>query len=238
MPDQEQAPTSRFLKHLEEGNAISRRTVLLGAVGASAAAFLAACSSGDSSELSDSTNTAASSDSAASSASAASSDTTVTGTADTTAAASSASGSGASEMVVNFTYEMGSGGKQANPYVAVWVEDSSGAMIDTIAVYFLQSSKGTRYLSDLSSWYSEVNTAGVDYTAVSSATQAPGAYSVSWTGPDGTGLPAGDYIVNIESAREHGPDSLVSQPITVAGAATVTCEDSGELVSASIELKA
>ena len=115
------------------------------------------------------------------------------------------------------------------------VEDGAGNLIDTVAVWFEQSGR-PGWLAELTAWYSEVSAVGEDYSAVSGATRSAGAYSVQWSGPDGSGIPAGDYVVNIESLRERGSLSQIIQAFTVSGAATIPCPDDGELVDASLEL--
>lgn len=134
---------------------------------------------------------------------------------ETTAIAVSASAFPAgSEMVVDFTYST-SEGRARNPYIAVWVEDSSGNLVQTISLWMLQSQKGTRWIRDLSSWYS----ASGGEASTSGATRSAGTYSVVWdgTGLDGQPVPAGDYVLFVESAREHGPHSITSAPFAATG---------------------
>ncbi len=219
---------SGFRRHVERNAVVGRRTVLFGAAGA---VFLAACG-GDSTLLDEAaSSTDVSVDDTA--------DTTGDTTADTSADAGTADGAAIDEMVVQFTYTMAANGKQENPYIAVWVEDALGDLVDTVAVWFQQGSRGTRWLSDLAAWYADVAAAGTDYSSASGATRAAGMYSVSWQGVDGTGVPAGDYVVNVESAREDGPTSLIRQAVTVTAAATsVEIADDGELSAAAVELVA
>lgn len=237
----------RFLEHLRSGKAISRRTAIFGGL-AAGAVFVTGCG-GDSSVLENvpldtaAADTTSTSDTAGNTTTA--DPTVAAGTADTTSDADStepAADSGdssvaASSMTVGFTYQMGSGGKNANPYIAVWVEDTSGDLIDTIAIWSRQGGRES-WLQDLSDWYSAVSAAGEDYSTVSSATRTPGSYSVQWTGPDGVGIAAGDYVVHLESLREHGSLSHVSQSVLVSGPAMLAAADDGELVSVSIEVLA
>ena len=110
------------------------------------------------------------------------------------------------ELVVDFTYtaEGTSGGGVKNPYVAVWVEDRAGELVATIALWFLQSEKGPKWLSDLRRW-ATVDGSDATIDAISSATRRPGEYSVLWDGTDTDGnlVAQGDYYIAIESSREH-----------------------------------
>ncbi len=132
------------------------------------------------------------------------------------------------ELIVSFTYEPSSA-QSERPYVAVWVEDSDGNLVDTISLWFDQGNKGTKWLSDLSQWY---QVSGGDDTTMSGATKVAGEYTVTWDGTDadGNSVAAGDYVLNIESAREDGPTSFTSSAITVDDQGfTIDFESDGEL---------
>lgn len=120
------------------------------------------------------------------------------------------------ELAVSFTYTPSdSGGRIHDPYVAVWIEDTDGNLVDTVAVWFQQDDKGTKWLDDLTLWYSVSNSA--EDTTMSGATRSPGSYDVIWDGTDlaGNAVAQGDYVVFVESAREHGPYSIVSGTLTL-----------------------
>ncbi len=143
------------------------------------------------------------------------------------------------ELAVAFTYVAGatSRGRILNPYVAVWVEDTAGNLVDTIGLWFLQEAKGTRWLNDLRRWY-QASDQATD-TTMSGATRPPGTYSVVWNGTDLSGNPVaqGDYVVYIEAAREHGPYSITSTPITLGPTPfTARLSDNVEITDASVEL--
>lgn len=141
------------------------------------------------------------------------------------------------EMLISFSYTATSTqGQVKNPYVAVWVEDSQGELIATIALWFLQSQKGLKWLSDLRRWYS-VDGSQQSVDTISSATRTPGDYAVVWdgTGPSGSPVAAGDYFVCIEAAREHGPYSLIREQMTIGREDfDLVLADDGELADASI----
>lgn len=142
----------------------------------------------------------------------------------------------ATEMVVDFTYAA-SGGRARNPYIAVWVEDTQGNLVDTISLWMLQSQKGTRWMRDLSSWYS----ASGGNATTSGATRSAGSYSVIWDGTDSNGQPVtpGEYVLFVESAREHGPHSITSAPFSVgASGFSISLPDAGELSGLSATLNA
>lgn len=137
---------------------------------------------------------------------------------DSTASASTAVAPGTfpagGELVVDFTYAAASSGRIDNPYLAVWVEDGDGRLVQTINLWYEQG-EGERWLNELQQWYA----ASGGTTATSGATRVAGSYSVAWdgTGLDGQLVAAGDYVLYVESACEHGPHSITSAPLEISG---------------------
>ena len=149
----------------------------------------------------------------------------------------------AGEMVIAFTYTQGLEGKNEPPYVAVWVEDSVGDLVQTIALWYQQGRKGERWLDHLTRWYSgdadRLAGGGPDnISTISSATRQPGSYTVVWDGAiDGTSATVGDYFVCIESVREDGPYSLIREQFFLDGQPVESpLPDTGELSAASMRI--
>lgn len=146
------------------------------------------------------------------------------------------------EAVVLFTYTAGAtgggrgpgggrGGVARNPYIAVWVEDADGALLQTIAVWHLQGGQD-RWLAELRRWY---QVSGGDDTG-SSATRPAGRYDLLWDlGSGSTRLGQGRYWVCIEASREHGPYSLIREEIEL-GDQEIThgFTPAGEITSATL----
>lgn len=159
--------------------------------------------------------------------------------ASSSAEASTASSAAAGEVAISFTYTAGSssgggpgGGMVRNPYIAVWVEDSAGSLVKTLAVWHLQNGQD-RWLSELAKWYAA---AGGDSTS-SGATRAPGTYTLVWDRTDTSGktVANGTYQVFIEAIREHGPYSITSGEIAVSGKAiSQTLSDNSEISAAKV----
>lgn len=146
---------------------------------------------------------------------------------------SDASPAAAGAATISFTYAAdatgggGRGGMVRNPYIAVWVEDSAGALVKTIALWHLQNGRD-RWLNELYQWYEASGGAETN----SSATRAAGSYTLSWdlTGSDGAAVPAGTYTLWIEAVREHGPYSVTSGEVSLNGsAAKIALQNDGEL---------
>ena len=151
----------------------------------------------------------------------------------------------AGEMVISFTYTRVGEGKIESPYIAVWIEDAEGELLQTVSLWYEQSRRGARWLDHLDRWYA-VDTARVaaggpsNSSTISTATRPPGSHAVAWDGNvDGVPASAGEYFVNIESAREDGPYSLIRVPLSLRGALLETLlPDEGELSEASVRIDA
>ena len=135
------------------------------------------------------------------------------------------------KATVSWTYAT-SGGMARNPYMAVWIEDSDGAYVKTLALYHRQS--GDNWLRELSGWYA--SSGGTDTTT--SGTVPAGSYTATWDGSVAAGGQSdqGTYYVCVESAVEHGSDSLVRQQVTFgAKASTTTLSPSGSISAAAVD---
>lgn len=97
------------------------------------------------------------------------------------------------------------------PYVAVWIEDMTGAPAKTLALWI----EDRKWLRDLRRWTRATSEQRSLADAVSSATRKAGEYSLTWDGTDDDGrqLAPGRYFVCIEAAREHGTYQLIRQEI-------------------------
>lgn len=205
--------TSRF-------SAVSRRAFVKG-VGMASLVGLAACSNQDAG-LSEETTTPSSTTSTAATTAA----TTSTGSGTTLPAGALAT--------ITFTFATSSsGGMVKNPYIAVWIEDASGNLVNTVSVWHLQGGHD-RWLNELSQWYS----ASGGEATTSGGTRAPGTYSVEWDGTDTSGatVEAGEYIVSIEATREHGSYEIIQQSLTFGNTAfSETLTPADELTAASVD---
>ena len=121
------------------------------------------------------------------------------------------------------------------PYVAVWIENPDKTAVKTLAVWYdvkLKNNEGQKWLKDMRQWWRR---AGRDMSlpadGVSAATRAPGKHQVVFKGgaaPLGN-LPAGQYNLVVEAARELGGREVVRVPFQWGGANTAAGTGSTEL---------
>lgn len=119
------------------------------------------------------------------------------------------------------------------PYVAGWIEPVAGGDAKTLFVWYDVKKggrePGTKWLADLRTWWRKGgSTAKLPADGVSGATRAPGAYTIPIPG----NLPAGQYVLKVEAARETGGRELVSVPFSVPakGAAAAGKTELGSVV--------
>ncbi len=211
--------------------AVSRRTALSGALGAVLLA-VAGCTSDDSALTGAGTGSSTAPSTGGSSAGPSAS-----ATASPSGSAKAKPGSelpASAVLSVSFTFAVASGGGRVrNPYIAVWIENSAGDLVKTVALWHEDHGGQDRWLSEMKA-FSALGAA--DAQTVSSATRQPGTYSVQWDGSTAQGSRAvtGSYRLMIEAAREHGAYELVQQDLSLGSkAASFALTPSGELTAAS-----
>ncbi|WP_394205838.1 DUF2271 domain-containing protein [Shewanella waksmanii] len=101
-------------------------------------------------------------------------------------------------------------GQYLRPYTAVWVEDSRGKHVDTIALW--RWDEGEKWLKDIRRWWRKIGREEAGFIdGVTGATRPSGAYKLDWDMTDsaGSAVKSGKYTLLVEVVREHGNRSLV-----------------------------
>lgn len=101
------------------------------------------------------------------------------------------------------------------PYVAVWIERPDNTAVRTLAVWYEVSNvaEGKDWLKDMRTWWRRGGRSmTMPADGISSATKAPGRHTVSVPGARLRNLPAGDYVLVVEAARELGGREAVRVP--------------------------
>jgi hypothetical protein len=131
------------------------------------------------------------------------------------------------------------------PYVAVWIENPDKTAVKTLAVWYdvkLKNQEGQKWLKDMRQWWRR---AGRDMSlpadGISAATRAPGRHQVVFKGgasPLGN-LPAGQYNLVVEAAREVGGVEVLRAPFQwpPKARAVSSAKGSSELGAMSVTVK-
>jgi hypothetical protein len=142
---------------------------------------------------------------------------------------------GAGAATVSLTIPQLKVAEYHRPYVAGWLEPAAGGPARTLFVWYDVKKKGnepgTKWLADLRSWWRKGGRSlKLPADGISGATRAPGTYQV----PLPANLPAGQYVLNVEAARETGGREVVKVPITVPRGSG-TAKGSTELATITVK---
>ncbi|OEO25867.1 hypothetical protein AX279_10590 [Pseudomonas sp. J237] len=106
------------------------------------------------------------------------------------------------------------------PYVAIWLEQPNQRHVANLAVWYdekLKDKEGEKWLKDLRQWWRRSGRSlEMPIDGVSGATRAVGKQSLTFNSADApfNNLPAGEYRVVVEAAREVGGRELLRLPFT------------------------
>lgn len=131
------------------------------------------------------------------------------------------------------------------PYVAIWIERADASVASTLAVWYdvkMKDGEGAKWLKDMRQWWRRT---GRDLSApidgVTSPTRPAGRHQVNFT--EGSHpfarLPAGEYKLVVEAAREVGGREVVTVPFRwpAAKGEQLRAKGSSELGEISLELQ-
>ena len=148
------------------------------------------------------------------------------------------------ELAVKFDIPQLNVAEYHRPYVAMWLERGDNAFVSNLAVLYDVKKKdnaGTKWVKDLRTWWRK---SGRELTlpmdGVSGATRAAGEQKLSF-GPERIQfdkLPAGDYQLVIEAAREAGGRELVRVPfkLPLKGKQALAASGKEELGAVSLQI--
>jgi thiamine biosynthesis lipoprotein ApbE len=114
---------------------------------------------------------------------------------------------------VTVTVPLKSGRSTKRPYVAVWVEDSSGRLVCSLALWGNKS----KYYPDLSTAWNLTRGDQKPFHSVTRATRPAGRYELIWNGVDNQGkpVPLGTYRITVETNQERGTYAKESGTIVI-----------------------
>ncbi|NGY06827.1 DUF2271 domain-containing protein [Solimonas terrae] len=131
------------------------------------------------------------------------------------------------------------------PYVAAWLERPDQSVAANLAVWYdlrKRDHEGEKYLKDLRQWWRR---SGRDLQmpadGISGATRAVGDYELKFVPGEAplAALPAGDYQLVVEAARESGGRELLKIPFSwpVQKASALQAQGNSELGTVTLALR-
>jgi thiamine biosynthesis lipoprotein ApbE len=116
------------------------------------------------------------------------------------------------------TLPLTTGRSSKRPYVAVWIEDSSGRLVRMLALWGNKS----KYYPDLSTLWNLLNGNMNRFRSVTRATRQAGKYELVWDGLDNDNrpVPFGTYRVVVETNQEHGTYARQAGTIVIGDSPT------------------
>jgi hypothetical protein len=131
------------------------------------------------------------------------------------------------------------------PYIAAWLENADQKVVANLAVLYDTKKKdnaGTKWLKDMRQWWRKSGRdLAMPMDGVSGATKAPGEHTLSFPlAKDGLDkLPAGQYNLLVEVAREAGGREVVKVPLTwpLKGAQVAAAKGKEEVGAVAVQLK-
>lgn len=131
------------------------------------------------------------------------------------------------------------------PYVAIWLETIDRKGITTIALWYGERAEDDKWLKDLRQWWRKIGRKNQttqhqhNVDGYTGATKLTGKHIILWGGKDDTDKPvlAGDYLINIEAAREDGGRDYIRQKITLGTAGSANLPSKREIGPVSIRWK-
>jgi len=150
----------------------------------------------------------------------------------------------AADLSVKFDLPQLNVAEYHKPYVAIWLERADQSVAANLAVLYdlKKDAAGDKWVKDLRTWWRKTGRdAKFPLDGVSGATRPAGSQTMKFDGAKHglDKLPAGDYKLVVEAAREAGGRELVKVPFTWAGKGKVAANAAGkeELGAVALELQ-
>jgi thiamine biosynthesis lipoprotein ApbE len=141
------------------------------------------------------------------------------------------------ELGINLELAQIEGVRIHRPFVAIWVTDTDGKPVRSIALWYNK----IKYLDEMRAWYSTYydifSAENSSISSTTSATRGAGQYTLKWDGKDDKGnlVKLGKYTINIEVAREHGTHQLFTQDMEFKKPEQITLTPNIEVAAASLD---
>lgn len=125
------------------------------------------------------------------------------------------------------------------PYVAAWLSPKGSREVTNLMLWYQLDDRreGEKWLKDLRQWWRlSGRSLAMPVDGFTGATRAPGTHRIE-LGKALSALPAGEYTLHVEAAREVGGRELVTLPFNWPAGDTATLETQGASELGAIRLE-
>ncbi|HEY8617281.1 DUF2271 domain-containing protein [Phenylobacterium sp.] len=149
----------------------------------------------------------------------------------------------AADLTVNVEIPRLSVAEYHRPYVAMWIEKPDQTAVKTLAVWYdvkQANNKGAEWLKDMRTWWRRAGRSqAMPADGISGPTRAPGRHQAVFSQRQIGALPAGEYSLVVEAAREVGGREVVKAPFSWPPKTSKTAQARGttELGALSVTAK-
>ena len=151
----------------------------------------------------------------------------------------------AADLSVKFDLPQLNVAEYHKPYVAIWIERADQSVASNLALLYDVKKKdnaGEKWVKDLRTWWRKAGReATLPIDGVSGATRAAGSHTLNFNAARNglDKLPAGEYKLVVEAAREAGGRELVKVPFNWAGKGKLAANAAGkeELGAVSLQIQ-
>lgn len=151
----------------------------------------------------------------------------------------------AAELVVKVEVPKLNVAEYHRPYVAIWVERPDQSFAANLSVWYdlkKRDNEGAKWLKDIRQWWRRSGRElSMPVDGISAATRIVGEHSLSFSGEKTAlgKLPAGEYNLLVEAAREGGGREVVKLPFVWGGkdGKAIVVQGSHELGAVSVQVK-
>lgn len=151
----------------------------------------------------------------------------------------------AAELVVKVEVPKLNVAEYHRPYVAIWVERPDQSFAANLSVWYdlkKRDNEGAKWLKDMRQWWRRSGRElSMPVDGISAATRIVGEHSLSFSGEKTAlgKLPAGEYNLLVEAAREGGGREVVKLPFVWGGkdGKAIVVQGSHELGAVSVQVK-
>lgn len=147
----------------------------------------------------------------------------------------------AADLAVNVEIPRINVAEYHRPYVAAWIETPDGQVATNLSVWYdtkMKDGGGTKWLKDMRQWWRRAGrSVQMPVDGVSGATKPAGTHAIKANAKQLATLKPGNYVLQVEAARENGGREMVALPFAWGKAGSASAKGKTELGAVKLVVK-